>query len=798
MSVRVALRTAFRAPGFMLAVALLVALVAALNAIAFSALWALGWKALPYRDGGSLVELRLDLRDIDLQVALSESMYRRVSAETGVFDGAVGWHDAGPPVDDAAGRSWHVTRVTADFAQQLDVAPSVGRSFLVDDAAGDEPTLVLSHRAWRTRFNGDASVVGERLRLQQREYRVVGVMPAGFAFPDATADAWTPYVASPEESAQDANGAFGQFGVVARLAPGATLEQARERLAAIIATHDGLARLRASSAGLRADARAWRERFFGQSWRALTILQLAALLLAVVVVVNVANLCLDRLIARRREFAVRRSVGARERDLVLSSMVDLLLPVVAGALIAAILAPVGLEILRQRGLIPSSLPVMVGGDLAMLLSIVVVAGAMAGTALSIALGAGLRDRAELRTRVSAAGMGRARAAMLIGQIALSAALVGGTGLLLRSALNVLDEDRGFDANGVLMTAVDFGASLPDANALDGSEPVALDAAVERLRQEIGGLPGVRQVAFAESMPFSDSHYVLRLRLPNASETIDARSYAVGPDYFAAMGIPLLRGGGFSPGAAGDEMPLVVDELFRQRWLGNLDPIGMSLRIETGEAGEFTNARIVGVVPHVKHRSLDEAPEQASVYQPTAASSSFFLVTRTDGNPALLAEMVRERVRRLAPDAVLNFNLPLSDAMARTLVPRRALLEAVGLFAAMTLGLGALGLYAVLRTMVRRRTAELAVRVALGASAGRILALVMKQGLALVAVGLALGLGIGLALAGLLADRLYRLSPTDPTTWAAAGALVLAVAALACWRPARYAARTEPMLALRHE
>jgi putative ABC transport system permease protein len=786
MNIVASLRSSARAPGFMLAVALLVALVAALNAVAFGALWALGWKALPYRDDGSLVELRLDLRDIDLQVALSESLYRRVRAESGVFAGAVGWHDAGPPLDDEGGLAWQVPRVSTDFAQQLEVAPMLGRSFLDDDTVdGVEPTLLLSERAWRARFNADPSVLGRRLRLQGREFRVVGVMPAGFAFPDAAADAWTPYVATAQEREQDANGAFGQFGVVARLAPGATLRQARERLEAIIATHEGLARLRATPGRVRGDARAWRERFQGESWRALTLLQLAALLLAAVVAANVANLCLDRLIARRREFAVRRSLGARERDLVLASLADLLPPVAVGALLAALLAPLGTALLRSRSLLPESLPVGVGGDLATLAAILLVAGAVAAAALSIAVVAALRDGAALQARAAATGLGRTRMAMLIGQIALSTALVGSTGLLLRSALNVLGEDRGFDPSGVLLTSIDLGS---DAQA---------GAGAERLRQDIRALPGVRHVAYAEAMPFSDTDFIARLRLPGADAALELRSYYVGPGYFGAMGMPLLRGSEFAPHSTGDELPLVVDERFRRRWAEGDDPVGTLLRIETSE-GEFENARIIGVVPPVKHRTLDEADEQPAVYQLAAPTSSFFLVTRVDGDPALLAETVRARIRALAPDAVVGFNLPLSDAVARTLVARRALLEAVGLFAATTLGLGALGLYVVLQTLVRRRTAELGVRLALGASAGRVLALVMRQGLALVAVGLALGLGIGLALARLLADRLYRLSPSDTVTWVAAGVLVLAVAAVACWRPARSAARTEPMLALRHD
>lgn len=794
MSFVAAWRATLRAPGFSLAVMLLVAIVATLNATAFSAIWALGGKALPYRDSERLVELRMDLRDIDLRVGLSDSLYRQVRAETDVFAGAVGVLEVGPTLDDEGGQSWRVARISTDFAQQLGVAPALGRAFVADDAvAGADATLLLSHRAWRARLNADPSVLGRRIRLQQREYRVVGVMPAGFGFPDAGADAWTPYVASALEREQDANGAFGQFGVVAVLAPGASLAQARDRLTAIIANTDSLARLRASSAGVRADVRAFRERFSAEPLRALLLLQFAALLLLVVVVANVANLCLDRLIARRREFAVRRSLGASERQLVLASMTELWLPILAGVLLAASLAPLGIALLRLRGLIPATLPVAVGGDLAMLGAILMAAGVVAGAAFLIALRSAHRDSAALRTHGSAAGLGRARAAMLIGQIALCTALVGGAGLLLRSAVNVVVEDRGFDARGVLMTSIDVSEGLAAAN-----DEHALAAWIAELQQAIAGLPGVQKVAYAYSMPFSDSHFVSRLRVPGVTEGVEARSYAVGPGYFAAMGIPLLRGRELAQAEPDEAVPVVVDELFRQRWLGSVDPIGRLLRIQTGHEGEFSAARVIGVAPNVKHRALDETREYASIYELSAPSSTFFLITRSDGDPALLVDAVRERVRRLAPKAVLNFNLPLEDAVARTLIPRRALLEAIGLFALMTLGLAALGLYAVLRVMVRRRTAELGVRMALGASATRILALVMRQGLLLAMLGLVLGLGISLPLARLLADRLYQLSPSDPSTWFATGALVLLVTLLACWRPARIATRTEPMAALRHD
>lgn len=784
MAIRQVLRRFRRAPGFMLVVLLLVAGAVAVNATAFGALWSLGYKAMPYRDGGRLLELRVDLTDIDFQVGLSQSLYESVRARSETFAGAVGTAASALLQYDEHARPWRVRRVTPDFARVLGVAPALGRSLVADDAvAGADAVLVLSDRAWRAHFGAARDVLGQSLRLKGREFRVVGVMPPAFAWPDAGADAWMPYVATAQEREHDAMGAFAEFEVAARLADGANLAQARAALAGVFgASRSPMLR---ESPAVEPDVRAWRERYAAPHWRALTLLQLAGALLLLVAMANLANLVLDRLLARRHEFAIRRALGASEPDVLRAVLVDLLPPALAGVALGCALVPAGVALLRLRGLLPAELPWAVGTDAATLAVGLAAAVLACGGALLAALLSLRRDRAVAVSaeRVSASGMGRPRAAMLVAQVALTTALVGGAGLLLRSAANLMAEERGFDANGVLMTRVDLGALQGDAVA----------GAARRIEAGIAALPGVERVASADMAPFGDSEFIANVRVPGTDATLKVRSPSVGPGYFAAMGIALRSGREFAPA---DADAVVVDERFAQRWLRDPDPTRAIVRIATDDAGGTRAARVIGVARAVKQRALDEGAGDPVLYQPLAEPPSvFYLVTRTGGDPAALAEPVRARILALAPDALLAFNRPLDEIVAQTLVGRRALLEGVALYALATLLLAALGLHAVLGALVRRRTAELGVRMALGASAGRIRRLVLAQGGVLIGAGLLLGLGCGLALALPLADRLHRLAPTDPLTWLASMVLVAAVALGACALPAWRASRIAPRVAL---
>ncbi|HET6546628.1 MAG TPA: ABC transporter permease [Rhodanobacteraceae bacterium] len=790
------LRRQFRTPLFALAVMLLVAAVVAINATAFGAIHALRWKALPYADADQLVELRGNMQKFGLMGGLNWYLLGRVAGDRAHFAGAAGFSGPNQPRSDAAGRDWRLAQVTPGFERVLGVAPQLGRAFADDDAHAGADTLLLSDRVWRERFAADPDVVGNAVRFADRSYRVIGVMPRGFAFPDATADAWTPYVATAFDRSQQGKGYVGGFEVVARLAAGTSVAQARAALAAIFSGEHAVLAEVTEATGLVADARPWRERFLADHWRALALLQLAALILLAVVTANLINLNLDRLLGRARELDIRRALGAGEGDIVRTVLADLAPPIVAGLVFGLALTPLGLNLLTHRGLIPEGLPQPASVDAATLVCGLAVAAIALGTVLVAALLS--RGRARLSNR-SSAGLGRARPVLLVAQIMLTTALLGSAGLLLRSAMNLAAADRGFDAHGVLLTALDPAGVTTRGTQYDPTADYRRWApVVEHLRSEVATLPGVETVAVASAPPFSGSESVSTTHVSGRPETIRTRDYSVGPGYFAALGMRFVSGRDFNRGDEGDASPVVVDNTFAHRHLADVDPLGATIDLHIGNQRE-RKARIVGVVHAAKHAALDESAALPTVYRlDPAPLPVFWLVTRTRGDPAALAQMVRRRLHQRSPDTDIIVDKPLTALVAATLVDRRTLLQAIGGFAGLTLLLAGLGLAAVLSFSIRRRTSELGVRMALGATASRIVALVMRQGAMLILLGSALGLALGLPLARLLADRLYGVGFSDPATWSAAAILVIAVAAFACWLPARRAGATDPMVALRDE
>lgn len=789
------LRVLHRAPMFSAAVLVLVAAAVLVNASAFGAIHALRWKALPYRDGGQLVELRANLRSFGFEVGLTERLRGEVEADRAHFAGVLGFTKARGNGED--GRAWRIARVTGGFSPVLGVQPALGRGLADDDArAGADAVLVISDAIWRERFGGDPGVIGRALRFSDRVYTIIGVMPRGFAFPDATTEAWRPYVMTDDERDQSERGNVGGLDVLARLAPGVTVAQADAAMAAIIARDARLADLR-DSANVTGDARPWRDRYAAAHWQALALFQFAALILLAVVTANLMNLQLDRLLARLREFDIRRAIGADERAILRAVLADLAPPVVTGLALGLVATPFVTALLARRGLLPDDLPQGTGfGAATLAAGLAVAALALASGALAAFVS---RHAARLSTRASVAGLGRLRPALLIAQVMLTTALIGSTALLLRSAVNLLDSDRGFDANGVLLSLIDpMGVSLGDRHYDPATDAATLRPTVESIRAAVAALPGVDRAAVSTMPPFTGWEAVSSFRVPGQTDLVQARGRGVGPGYFAALGIGLVAGREFRAGDANESAPVIVDALYRDRYLQGRDPIGASVEVPIGQ-NRHRQATIVGVARTVKHEALDEMPNLPTIYQiDEAPLPVFWLVTHTRGDVVALAETVRQRVRELLPGADVGINKPLDDLVAETMTSRRALVEALGGFAAGTLLLAGVGLAAMLSFAIRRRTAELGVRMALGATPARVRNLVLRQGSALIVAGLLLGAAIGLASARLLADRLFGIGFADPTSWGSALAVVAVVALFACWLPARRAAATGPIEALRHE
>lgn len=793
------LQQLLRRPAYPLLVLLLVAAVVAINATAFGALHALRWKSLPYPDSAALTELRVDLQNFGFKLGLTTPLLEALRDRRDVFEGVAGFTARGTPVRDDEGARWQLLRTTVDLPEVLGVAPQLGRGFSTADFEDGGQVLLLSDRAWRSRFNADPQVLGRRLRMGDEVYSVVGVMPPGFAFPDAGAEGWIPLLPTDSERAQDASGNVGWLEVIARTRPGAGMAQAQAVLGAVLEGEPSIDGLR-EVGGLRADTRSWRERLVGQHTRAMALLQGAALALLVVVAGNLGILALDRCLTKARELSIRRAVGARPAELRRQLAAELLMPALPGLVLGVLLSSLGLAYLQRRGLMPNQLPMAPGFDLASLSGAVLAAALVLALALGAIWLAATRSEQGLAVRSTSQGIGRSRVALLIGQLALTTALLGGSGLLLRSAANLLAEDRGFDVSGVVVTAIDpVGVSL-GRNFDPEQQQAALMPAIGTLVEAVAALPGVQHVALSDIAPFSDWESISTYRAGDEGEEYSARTRTVGEGFFRALGVPLLMGRGFTSADLGEQAPVLVDALYVQRHLQGQDPLGASVAVPSDGEGNFRQAPIIGVVPTLKHERLDEPADMPTIYHPMQSPLPvFWLITRTASDPAGLVLSLREQVGTHFPSGELLVNDVLADRVAASLRDRRALLETLGLFAGLTLVLSGLGLYAVLSHAVSRDVPSLGLRMALGATAAGIAALVLRRGVLLAALGASLGLVLGLASSGaLLQGQLYKLAFSDAVAWSAAVLLVTLVALIACLVPAVRAARVQPMVALRSD
>ena len=791
MNIRSLFRSFQRAPMFAFVVIVLVASVVAINASTFSAVHALRWKALPYADGNALLEMRGDMQKFGFMVGLNARIREGLAADREHFAGAAGFVGNGAAWVANEGQRWRMAQVTPGFEQVLGEVPSIGRSVVESDAMkGGDNVIVISDRMWRSRFNADPRVVGKVVDFGKTKLTVIGVMPAGFAFPDTQFDAWRPYVAD------DNSRSFGALEVLARAASGTSVEQARDLLAALIANDKPLAEL-VASAGVQANVRHWRERYSSGHEQALDLLQLAALILLVVAVANLINLNLDHLLMRRREFGIRRALGASERSIAWNVASDVLPPALIGLLLGLLATPSLLRLIADRGLLPDGLPQGTTFGAAAIIGGCVATAFIVATVLFAGWTA--QRRQELTSRGVDSGMGRLRPALLVGQVMLTTVLLGGSALLLRSAINLVSSDRGFNDQGVLMTMIDpLGVSVENAHFNRETDAENLRASFRRIRDAIANLPGVDHVALADAPPFSNSEMVATIRVPGVAETQNARSRVVSPGYFSTLDIGLLSGRDFATSDFGESSPVIVDAAYQERYLQGVDPLHSFVEVSE-QRDTYRKARIVGVVHTIKHEALDEPGGLPSVYEPVEVPLPVaFLMIHTSGDPRQLAETVRQRILRVQPGTVIMFNQALADSIAETLAPRQALLESIAGFGLATLLLASIGLAAVLSFSIRRRTAELGVRLAIGATPARVRNLVLRQGISLVATGGVLGLVIGIPLARLLNDRLYQITFSDAASWSAALAIVLLVAVVACWLPARRASRVSPTEALRYE
>lgn len=729
----------------------------------------------------------------------------RTFARLGAFEGAsfnlTG--DGDPARVDGA-------RVSAAFFAALGVEPRVGRTFSEQaDRPGGPRETVISDQLWRRRFGSDPAIVGRTVLLNGEAFTVVGIMPAGFAFPQSAgmpnvfplpreSSIWVP-LALPRGPAY--RGEPSELAVVGRLARGVSLDAAQAELDQFAEQLDR--EIPRGRGWHRSRAVPITQQLAGGTRRALLLLLGAVGVLLLIACSNVANLLITRAIARAREFTLRAALGAGRGRLIRQLATEHLVLAGLGCAGGLAVASVGVAIVRTSG--PASVPRLAGAQLDATAFLFAVALALACALLFSAapvwtstrhdLAAWLKD-AGSRSVTSARGL-RARSALLVAEVALALVLAIASGLLVRSFVRLARVDAGFNPD----RALTFELTLPSASYATEERIVALYSDVlDRLR----ALPGVESAGIAETVPMGGAGEGTGLRIPDRPTTDDnARPFAnytiASPGYFAAVGTPVLQGRVFADTDTATSLPVAIVSaaMARKFWPGQ-NPIGR----QVGVPIRPYDMTVVGVVADVKHVSLREepAPEIYVPYtqKPWPSMQTMHVIVRTRTAPASITAAVRNAIREIDPHLPLARVAALETFVDEALAQPRFSVLLVGGFGIVSLLLACVGLYGAVSYSVASRTRELGVRVALGASPRRVFGLVLGQCVRITVLGIAIGLGIALLALRVMEGFLYGIEPTDPATFAALSALLLAVALLAGYVPARRAMRVDPLVAMRVE
>lgn len=697
--------------------------------------------------------------------------------------------------------------VSPDVFDVLGVRPVRGRSFGDELGQGE---AILSHGYWQRRFDGDPSLLERSLTFDGKDYRVVGILPAGFEPVGLSqSDVWLrethgvpdPPFEDPDGGVRESRG-MSYFKVLGRLAPGVSFEQAGEEVHAV-----GL-RLAETHPDHNRDEtftlHPFREVAVQEIRPALLTLLVAVVLVLFIACVNVAGLMLTRAAARQRELAVCAALGAsRGRLLARMGLEGLVLGVAGGLLGLALgwlalrfLLPFAPEALFRLGEIELSAPVLAFTFAVSLVSVVVFALIPAWRSSRPELQETLKEGAGRST--DGAGHRRLRSGLVVGQIALALLMLVGAGLLLRSFLEVTSQEPGFDPEGVLTGSV----VLPQARYPDPAQQARFfQEAVDRLET----LPKVDSVAAVLTIPFGSSSVSLSFHRegqpPEPGRSPVAGVNVLTADYFDTLGIPLLGGRTFQPSDHLDAPPVAVVnvEMARQFFDGE-NPLGQRLTFHDPGDEDLEWVTVVGLVGDVRHEGL-ENPVRPEIYLPYSQNPwrfATFLIRAESGDPMNLAPRVREAILTVDPLQPVDSFTTLAETVHGSLAERRFLLLLIGVFAGLALLLATLGLYGIVSHLVTQRTREIGVRMALGADRTRMLLSVVGRGLTLAGLGVALGLAAALALVRGLESLLYGVRPFDPLAFAAVCFVLLAAASAAAFVPARRAASVDPAVALKGE
>jgi putative ABC transport system permease protein len=793
--IRYALRSLHRHRVFALTAILTLGLGIGANTAIFSAVNGVLLRPLPYPDPDRILTIWGHHSAIGRESASLPDFLDWRKARS--FSGMAAWANAAFTVT-GTGEPEVVSGalVTPNYFRVLGAPVPLGRDFRDDEARGAARVVVLSQGYWQRAYGGRPDVVGSQITLGGVPYTIVGAGARGLALP-AEVDVWAPFQT---DTTLGRRNDFLQ--VIGRLAPSATAETAQVELATIARRLE--AEYPASNAGWGVELIGLHERIVGEIRPALLVFLGAVALVLLIACANVANLMLVRVAARERELTIRAALGASRRRLVRQLLTESVLLALAGGVLGLGLAVWGVSALRA--LDPGTLPRLdeVRLDARALAFALVLS---VGTGLLFGVVPAVRARRfDLRGGLAEGGRAlsgarsaaRTRSALVLAEVALASVLLVGAALLLRSFVGLTRVDPGISVDGILTARV----TLPRFRYDDPARQVAFaDALLDRAR----ALPGVASAALGSAAPVDDAvpYWAIALagvEQPPPDVVQDAVVYRASPEYFHTFGLPLIRGRLFEAADRADRTPVaIVSQGLAQRYWPGRDPVGSRLTFGDPTDSATSWMTVVGVVGDVRQDGA-VSPAYPQIYVPFAQLSnrSVVVALRTGRNPLALAAPLKRALAGVDPSLALSEVTTMEQRVASTLARPRVNAALLAGFAASALVLAALGIYGVIAYSVVQRTRELGIRVALGASADAVLGMVMRQGLTPVMIGLAIGLGVAAVGSRVLRSLLYGVTATDLATYGAVAAFLTAVAAAASYVPARRAARSDPVQALRAE
>ena len=808
-NLRFAVRSLSRSPGFAVAAVMSLALGIGANSAVYSVVRSVLLEPLPYASPERLVmvwgEMAGEQRD---EIPASGAEFRDYREMAGSFDALAAVVNRYLNLTgDGDPERLVAARVSAELFPLLGAEAAVGRTFTPEeDELGSHRVVVLSHGLWSRRFGADPELVGDKILLSDEPFTVVGVMPPDFEFRFGAFEHEL-YVPIAIDWQNLPPRDFRGLRLIGRLAPGVSLEEAEAEMATVAR------RFAEEHPDHYPEASGWgvrlvplHEQIVGDVGPALLVLLGLVALVLLIACANVANLLLVRAAHRAKEVSIRAAVGAGRGAIVRQLLTESLVLAGAGGLLGLGFALLGVRLLKA--LEPEELPRLaeVGVDAQVLLFTLAVA---LGTGLLFGLVPALRaSRPDLqrtlkeggKTDAPGGGQGRLQGAIVVAEVALALVVLVGAGLMVRSFLGLAAVDPGFDGDDVLTAQL----YLSPTRYPEGHQKTAYG---ERLLERLRAVPGVRQAGAVSGLPLSEVQMIVETEVEGDLRAEGAARPAfdwrpVSPGYFEALGVPLVEGRAFDRRDHAEALPVAVvdQELARRFWPGQ-SPIGRRLQLLAGQPRGPEWRTVVGVVGSVRALSLEGDEAVGQVYTPMAqAPLPFFSVAlRTaGGDPEALAPALREAVWSVDPDQPVEAVRPMGEILSEATAGRRAYALLLAAFAGVALVLSLIGVYGVLAYSAARRRQEFGLRMALGASRGAILGLVLRRGLVLAVLGLALGAAVALAASRFLSGLLYGVDPADPATYVVVALVLGALVLLASLLPALRSTRVHPVVSLRAE